>query len=205
MVAQTEFLGKLAFGQIGEQLIARFKRSEGFTILPAYEKELQTGKGPRLFMPLDGKRALLIAPDMLAMRGRLEMTWIEAKHKDHFTWFAKTGHWQTGIDKRHYDDYLEVMERTQRDVLLYFLHTNDTPPRGKWANGINGRNSQPLHCPIGLFGRTLSELKLMVDHLAPYTDEETGRSYPMVYWDYEDLEEIATLAQVYEASKRGDI
>ncbi len=204
MIGTSSFQHKLAYGEMGEKLITRFKRNEGFLILPAYEKEYQTGKGPRLFMPLGCEHEKLIAPDMLAKRAK-EIFWIEAKHKSHFTWYAKTGHWQTGIDERHYHDYLKVMEHTLWDTWLYFLHTDDTPPRGKWANGINGYNPQPLHCPTGLFGRSLTELKFFVDHTAPYVDEITGRSYPMVYWDYEDLEELATLEQVLAASAQNSI
>src|SRR5690349_12943290 len=99
-------------GEIGEKAIALLKRLDGWIILPAYEKEIQTGKGPRLFMPFGNANLKLVAPDMLAKRGR-EVCWIEAKHKTHFTWYAKTGRWQTGIDVRHYNDYLKVQECTQ--------------------------------------------------------------------------------------------
>jgi hypothetical protein len=189
---------------MGEDLIACFERRDGFIILPAYEKESQTGKGPRLYLPFGSGHRELIVPDLLGKRGG-EIAWIEAKLKKHFTWHARSGHWQTGIDQRHYEDYLKVLELTQWDVWLRFLHMHDTPPRSKWADGLGGGHPQPLHCPTGLYGGSLSRLLFLVDHVGSYVDEEGRRTCQMVYWNYEDLDHLATLQEVKDAWNRASI
>ena len=47
------FSDTLKQGQLGESLIAKWLRRQGWSILPAYEKEIDNGKGPRLFMAVD--------------------------------------------------------------------------------------------------------------------------------------------------------
>jgi len=44
------------------------------------EREIENGKGPRLFLPYDLPETELIAPDLLGMRKR-QIHWIEAKSK----------------------------------------------------------------------------------------------------------------------------
>ena len=92
----------LEVGKAGESAIAGWFKRKGYCILPVYEKEINEGKGPQLFTPL----VSLIAPDLLIFNAT-KIFWVEAKHKEAFTWHRICQRWVTGIDLRHYKDYLE--------------------------------------------------------------------------------------------------
>lgn len=178
-----------AFGRIAESQIALWLiRAQQFNLLPAYEIEIPTGKGPRLLT----EQGELIAPDMLATRVKralLEMRWIEAKHKSRFTWRWKDAKdWQTGIDLRHYLDYIEVQKRTQIEVWILFLHRCKDPSQDDLNNG------SPTECPTGLFCRSLHYLMKHKHHQDSF--KRRGRNYPMVYWNHKDLIQLATLEEV---------
>lgn len=172
------FQQSLAAGQMGESRIARWLNRRGWAVLPVYEKEIHTGKGPRLFAP-DGQ---LIALDMLAFHpGRQKALWIEAKHKTVFSWYRAKERWVTGIDMRHYRDYLRVADLSPWPVWLLFLHAEAYGPR-----------AEPYPCPTGLFGQTLDYLRVHESH----RHKNWGHS-GMVYWAYESLKQLATLSEVY--------
>lgn len=109
-----QFAENLEFGQTGESVIARWLRSRGSSVLPAYEKELDTGKGPRLFTPIEQ----VVTPDLFVFPA---MEFIEAKHKTVFSWYRKTQKWCTGIDRHHYREYKKTQKVTGRKVWLFFL------------------------------------------------------------------------------------
>jgi len=128
----VNFRAKLRFGQAGESLIANWlKGARGCSVLPVYEIGEDAGKGPQVFT-IDGN---LIAPDLFAFGQDVSnVWWIEAKHKSAFSWHRNTQRWTTGIDLRHYEDYLRVQELSPFPVLLLFLHRNGTAkdtPEGK--------------------------------------------------------------------------
>lgn len=162
---------QLRYGQAGESAIALWLRKRGFAVMPVYEKILDTGKGPQLFMP----EIKLIAPDMLAYKGGNAL-WIEAKHKTAFSWHRRTNRWVTGIDLRHYEDYCAVGELSPWPVWLLFLH------RGGQAK------DSPAGSPAGLFGNTLKNLRCCENH----RHDNWGRS-GMVYWAKDNLRLLATL------------
>lgn len=170
--AARSFDKSLSFGRVGEGRIARWLMSRGYAILPVYEKEINEGKGPQLFM-LDRS---LIAPDMLAFRGNEDVRWIEAKRKSVFTWHRKTERWVTGIDLKHYRNYLEVALRSPWPVYLLFLHESGDTTEG------------PGPCPTGLFGH---ELLWLADH-ENHQHANWGKG-GMVYWAHEDLQHYASL------------
>lgn len=182
------FQNQRAYGRIGEGLCGRWLIYDGgWTLLPAYEIEIPSGKGPRLFT--SGEQ--LIAPDIFAMKyqkRKLLCKWYEAKHKTRFTWYRKAQNWQTGIDLRHYLDYIKVQERTKIEVYLLFLHTCSLPSQYDLNYG------SPTTCPIGLYGQTLNYLATHEHHRDSF--ERNERNYPMVYWNECDLERLATLEQV---------
>jgi hypothetical protein len=185
---RSNFNDCYARGRVGESLCARWLiHREGWSILPAYEIEIPSGKGPRLFT-LDGK---LIAPDIFAMKYQKKkylFKWFEAKHKTRFTWHRISGNWQTGIDIKHYLDYIKVQEQTKTEVFALFLHNCSEPSKGDLAYG------SPSICPTGLYGRPLSYLAEHEHHRDSYARGE--RNYPMVYWNETDLEKLATLDEV---------
>ena len=69
------FADQLEVGKVGESLIARWLMRKDWLILPVYELEKYTGKGPQVFYT-DGE---VIAPDILAMkRGNKKVLWISS-------------------------------------------------------------------------------------------------------------------------------
>jgi len=172
------FAAQYQFGKIGEGTIATWLRQREWNVLPVYEKELDEGKGPVLFTAQMGTS--LIAPDLLCFRGK-EVYWIEAKTKSSFTWHRITGRWVTGIDLRHYGDYLKVARLSPFPVWLLFLHlegqAKDTP--------------EGMETPTGLFGRELVYLEQHENH----RHDNWGRS-GMVYWALESLHKLAALDEM---------
>lgn len=185
VVNDDDFQRKLVFGQIGESLIARFLRSRRWIINPCYEKEINNGKGPRLFLPFGADDTQLITPDIQAMRDR-QVRWFDVKHKSACTYYRKNHRWQTGIDRRHYQDYLKVQKYTQWPVWLLFLQREAT---------ITNAPPEVQACPTGLFGCPIT---------LPYSDDgwytRDGRRYDMVYWGIEDLKLLATLQEVLDGA-----
>lgn len=153
----------LKMGQIGESEIARYLISRGWMVLPAYEIEISSGKGPRLFT-VNGQ---LITPDALVFNAK-QVSWVEMKMKSAFTWY-RIGHcWQDGIDKRHWEDYCKVADKTSWPVWIMFLHrpggiAKDTPPS--------------LMPPTGLWGQSIRRLREGIDH------ESDRHANGMVYWN----------------------
>lgn len=181
------FEESLKFGQAGESDIARWLRRRGCTVLPVYEKIMDTGKGPQLFT----SNVNLIAPDMLTYNGS-KIAWVEAKHKTAFTWHRITHRWTTGVDLRHYKDYLVVSEESPWPVWMLFLHrggiAKDTPP-----------NKQ--ESPSGLFGNEIGVLRDQESHRS----ENWGRT-GMVYWALvEDGGPLIKLASLDDVLDRGRV
>ncbi len=164
------FEQSLSFGQAGESSIAKWLKSRGNTVLPTYEKIIDNGKGPRIFLP----DSILVSPDFLCWNGQ-KVQWIEAKHKHAFTWHRLTQRWVTGIDLRHYRDYLKVAEQSPWPVWLLFLH-----------DGGQAKDS-PANSPKGLFGNDIAYLRKPgnINH----THENWGRG-GMVYWAVESLKKL---------------
>lgn len=173
----------LSFGQIGESLISRWLRGRGNWVLPVYEKEINNGKGPRLFLP---ENAELIAPDLFVFSGGAAR-WIEAKHKGAFTWHRITERWVTGIDLRHYFDYLRVNAESPWPVWLLFLQQNGQA------------KDSPLNCPTGLYGGSLTYLSENENH----RHDNWGRS-GMVYWAERTLTKLAELDEIVRLADRPD-
>lgn len=164
------FNRQLVFGQTGESAIALWLRRRGWAILPIYDVEIPTGKGPRLFAP-NGEWA---APDMLAYRAN-NVVWIEAKHKNAFSWYRKDGRWVTGIDLRHYQHYCTIEDSSPLPVWLMFLH------RGGQAK------DSPVS-PSGLFGNELKLLRRSENHRS----DKWGKS-GMVYWAMASLKKLGNV------------
>lgn len=170
------FQEQLAIGQAGESAIAQWLRRRGYTVLPVYEKIIDTGKGPHLFLPGES----LIAPDLFVFRGS-SAYWLEAKHKSAFSWYRIGQRWVTGIDLHHYSQYLRVNESTPWPVWLLFLH------RGGQAK------DSPANSPAGLFGNTLDVLAKNESHRS----DRHGKS-GMVYWAHSSLKYIASVDEVIQ-------
>lgn len=179
------FSETLAFGKLGESQIASWLRSRGNYVLPVYEKVADDKQGPRLF----GPSGTHIAPDMLCW-GAGGVCWIEAKHKDVFTWHRNTSTWTTGIDRRHYRAYLTLArEWPAFPMWLLFLHSSAIPD-------AKDTKFCPLECPVGLYGGRLLELAKQIHH-----EHDNWGPSGMVYWAEADLTKLATLEEVNMAEE----
>lgn len=177
-MTNENFKTKLEVGRAGESVISRWLRKRGHSVLPVYEKIIDEGKGPQLFSAIPSDKDSLVAPDMVLFRREGGCYWIEAKTKTAFTYHRKTGRMTTGIDFRHYQEYLEVQEQTKTPIALFFLqmggYAKDSPP------------SAP-----GLFWNWLHVLAECENH----RHTNWGNS-GMVYWAQEKLILAATLEEL---------
>jgi len=168
------FSRQLSIGKVGESRIAQWMNGRGWSVLPVYEIEINTGKGPRLFAP----QAQLIAPDMFVFNGQ-DAYWLEAKYKTAFSWHRITSRWVTGIDLKHYHDYCIIDDSAQFPVWLMFLQC-----------GEQAKDS-PAVSPSGLYGNTLSYLRQNENH----RHQNWGRG-GMVYWSIEHLKKLAGITEL---------
>jgi hypothetical protein len=188
------FAQNLASGRVAEGFIAKWLMARGNAVMPAYEIEKSAGKGPQLF----AQDADLVAPDMLVFTHD-GIAWVESKHKSVFTWHRVSRQWTTGIDLRHYGDYLRVSKKTKLPVWLLFFHRESVPAQRDIEMGC------PSACPTGLFGGELFLLVTKENHRSPPLDRGRigvvghGKS-GMVYWAVNDLKLIATKDDVMAVS-----
>lgn len=189
-VSANQFEARLEQGKTGESLIARWLQRRGYNVLPAYEKEENEHKGPRIFSATRD----LVAPDLLAFgapKGVVRVFWAEAKSKAAFTWHRITGTYQDGIDRRHWLDYLELRRRMLWDLWLLFLHA---------PGGLAKDNPPNMVPPSGLFGGEVLQLAKCIDH-----ESDKYGDGGMVYWRCEDLmaagKPLATYAEVCANAK----
>ncbi len=171
------FEAALAIGRASESLIARWLIRRGFAVQPVYEKVLEGRKGPQLF----SSQGDFTAPDLLAFR-HPHAYWIEAKHKTAFTFYRRTGKFETGIDIDHYLAYLRVREITGIPLWLFFLHSGGTA-------------KDSPESPSGLFVGDIDIMKERESHRSA----RYGRS-GMVYWTRQEdggpLTKIAEFADL---------
>jgi hypothetical protein len=187
VVVVVSFQKSLEKGKLGESLVAGWLASRGWYILPVYELELNQGKGPRVFGP--GKEQI-IAPDALLLHPRKrKVCFAECKHKTHFSYHRISQSWQTGIDFRHWQEYLKLRDILGREVWLLFLHQSEIP----WEN--DRRHGCPDRCPTGLFAEEIGKLRLIgrVDH---------RHANGMIYWNHQDLIKLADLDEVIRVDDR---
>ena len=178
------FSENLAVGRIAEGQIAKWLVSRGNAVMPAYEIEKNSGKGPQLFAMEGG----IVSPDMVVF-GAHGIHWVEAKRKTVFTWYRAKHQWETGIDSRHYYEYLKVRSITNLPVWLLFLHTQSEP----WECD-KAQNGCPANCPVGLFGEEIKTLDKKISHVSD------RYAKGMVYWAHQDLKMIASLEELLKAS-----
>ena len=164
--AQSSFAQTLERGLLGESEIAKWLMSRGGTILPAYQIEIDEGKGPRVFRA----HGNLVAPDMLTINSGKDVAWIEAKTKGGWTWFRGAKSWQDGIDKNHWLDYVQVDQELPWPVHILFLH--------KERKGAKDSPQDKIPPSAGLYGNSVNRLADCIDH----TSDKHG-NHGMVYWN----------------------
>ena len=86
-------------------------------MIPSYDYSGEDGnKAPRM----QGLSASLVIPDLDIAKGGTRR-WAEVKVKATALLWRKTGEYQHGIDRRHYEDYLRVEKITGCHVWLFIL------------------------------------------------------------------------------------
>lgn len=178
---RLKFYQNLKHGKIGEGLIANWLKSRGWHIQPVYEKEIHTGKGPQIYT---ASNTQLVAPDMLVFNGLGRFKWVEAKTKSAFSWNRVLSVWVTGIDLKHYKDYLEVAKLSALPVCLMFLHLD-----GEAKDTPSGMVS-----PTGLYYGEITHLSKNESH------RSDKWANGMVYWSCDTLKKIADLREVLAKS-----
>jgi hypothetical protein len=168
---RDNFSKRLPEGKTGETLIAQFLRSRGAHVLPVYEIAENQFKGPCLY---SANGATVIAPDMLVFSDK-GIIFVEAKHKEAFTWYRIKQQFETGIDKHHYEEYLVLQDTLHIPVWLLFLH------RG-------GMAKDSPESPSGLFGNSLDYLS-KPEHIS-HTSDNWGK-HGMIYWGIDDLKKLS--------------
>jgi len=163
------FETQLKAGKVGESQIAQWLKSRGYNILPIYEIEKGQYAGPAVYTADNNK---IIAPDMLVFKDE-KVIWVEAKHKNAFTWHRMSEQFVTGIDLNHYFDYQKIAKIVVWPVWILFLH----------REGIAKNSHQG---PTGLFG---NDLKYLIKH-ENHRHKNWGK-HGMVYWAVEHLKKIA--------------
>ena len=187
MFLAMKFANSLKIGKLAEAQITGWLRARGHTVIPIYEMEINTGKGPQILTPTRE----LVAPDLL-VKTRDDMRFVEAKRKTIFTWHRNTKRWVTGIDLRHYEDYKLVADHFKWDVWLLFLHVSNIPDERDLKSNC------PNECPVGLFGGEIKKLALKENHRS----DRWGTS-GMVYWAEESLTKLCCDVELQEVSKYG--
>jgi hypothetical protein len=172
------FEQKLEAGLYGEDLISRWLIARGHQVLPAYQIQQNHGKGPRLF----GQYGQLISPDLLVFKTN-KVLWVEAKSKSAFTWHRLSATWQTGLDRRHWRDYLAVEKVTPFPVWIMFLHAPGHAAKDTPAG---------LESPSGLYGNSIAVLAATIHH-----EHENHGPSGMVYWREQDLKKVAIWEEVH--------
>jgi hypothetical protein len=163
------FSDQLENGKVGESLVAQWLKTKGYHILPIYEIADKQYKGPALYC-CDGHD--LVAPDMAVFRNG-KVSFIEVKYKTGFSWYRKMNAWVTGIDSRHYDEYLKMRGLLAFPLWILFLQKG-------------GSEKDSGESPSGLFGNEIDMLSKTISHRS----ERWGAS-GMVYWNIKDLQLIA--------------
>jgi hypothetical protein len=172
-----QFKKALAVGKTGESKIAKWLISRGNHVLPVYEIAENQFKGPALYY----QGGSLVAPDMVVFDKCGNIVWLEIKAKSAFTWHRKSQRFVTGIDLRHYLDYLQIAKTTGVQVWLLFLH----------RSGIAKDTPLDKVSPVGLFGENILVLETCENH----RHDNWGKS-GMVYWASQKLRLIAKLDDV---------
>ena len=164
------FEEKLKRGLRDEWLLSQWLRAKGCSVIPiakgAYDKN-----GPRLYMP----QIDIIVPDMIVLE-RDTTFWAECKGKDIFTWYRKTGSWQTGFDVHSFNEYQEIKKVSHWPVKIFFLHRSEGKPQSK----------APGPSPTGLFMAPLSMLGTSIHH----TDGWGTKT--LHYWDISNLAQLTS-------------
>ncbi len=170
----SDFAQTLAMGVAAEEALTAWLRRQGHVVLPIAQA-IGNGNGPRLYCP----DAVITVPDLIVLGTDGKPVWLESKAKGSFSLHRTTGDWVTGIDIRHYQNYLDVMQRTGWGVWLLFV----------------AESAQYGAPRAGLYAARLDELQQREHHRWTSPRNQYGKG-GMVYWGVDVFEYLATLDEI---------
>lgn len=109
-------------GEIGQEIVNGMLLRSGWTLNKTYE---QTGEGgaPKVYrMEEHGVLASIVLPDLDVWRcsgKKWERRWVEVKTKGKADWTIKTRTYDHGINRRHWNSYLDIQEGSGFQVYLF--------------------------------------------------------------------------------------
>lgn len=156
------FEESLKVGKVAESLIARWLQKRGNYVLPIYEIEKNQFAGPAIYI----EERPVIAPDIMAINSSGNCCWIESKNKSAFTWHRLSKRWTTGIDLKHYNDYLYLMRKIDIPIYLFF-------------NQNGGKAKDSKKSESGLF---VADLNFLKDHENHRCEAKPHCKNGMVFW-----------------------
>jgi len=114
------FEDRLEHARRVEQDVAAWLMRRNWLVLPVYDYSgQQDDKAPKL--QAARRRDSLVAPDLLAARGGAHL-WFEVKWKAAATLHRKTDTLETGLNLRHWRDYVAIKRESGADVWIVFVH-----------------------------------------------------------------------------------
>lgn len=142
---QPSFSVKRLIGELVERAVDDLIRRTGVHVIRSFDwSGKDDSTAPTMIGP-DGKRSTL--PDLQCFRdGRFY--WLEVKWKrDRTPHWASGGTLCTGINKRLWDEYRAIQERTGSKVFLLFVHGDTQEMRGDAIDALDRYKHHPYDGP----------------------------------------------------------
>lgn len=153
---QKSFEEKLAFGKEGEHEVGDYFLSRGYSLLPLYQ--FTDDLAPKVFY--EGTAA--ISPDIF-VSGDNGTFWVEVKTKNR--WIKYNGVLETGLNERHYLEYLKIKNKTALPLYVIFNHKEDNPngfyfvdittPYNRIWDGLNCATGRRVSPPLVLWKKEM--------------------------------------------------
>lgn len=186
-----------AQGQETENMVLKFFMTKGRMLVEvgALKKEGLDGKAPSIYVPNHAQS--LVSPDLLTIKMEYDPTqlqatfwdfpflWAEVKGKSEFSFYRRKNRWQSGIDDRHCNHYVEVQKLSKIPVWLFFFQPEYAPKPER-----EPIPSEHLPMPRGLYACPISQ---------KWSDEGVSRGQKLVYWGLNELQKVATSEEVLAA------
>lgn len=149
---QKSFEEKLAFGKEGEHEVGEYFMKLGYSLLPLYQ--FTEDIAPKIYSEVE----TIISPDIF-ISGKEKAFWVEVKTKNR--WINYNRIRETGLNKRHYDEYIKIRHNTKLPVYVVFNHKDDNPtgfyfidiivPYHRIWDGINCATNRRVSPPLVLW------------------------------------------------------
>jgi len=125
----NNFEDRLEYGKEAEDEIYNFLLRKGWSLIPT--QPFKSDKGQRVYRLEDDYPA----PDTIAFKNG-NSRWIEVKHKTHASEYKNV--WTVGMEKRYFNDYLQIEKDSGIPVHIFFLVdvSDNKTPFGMFEKGL---------------------------------------------------------------------